>query len=195
MSVYEYQWQCSDYKQLCGFGFSQSSFVKEMYIYICGYSLLDSHVAIRILCACQREKKKKKGRQENGDKNNNTATTYVNTAYEREVLMLQVEFLREQLFTNDSRQRLAPDILDIFCHRFRPASWRHWYRVLVTKWQHSQHTLNFAFRHLPPNSARIGYATEGTLFIYAQLSTDAVSTLWKLWVLIIKYCWSNIASK
>ena len=68
------------------------------------------------------EKKRKKETEEKGDKNNNTATTYVNTAYEREVLMLQVEFLREQLFTNDSRQRLAPDILDIFCHRFWPAS-------------------------------------------------------------------------
>ena len=67
-------------------------------------------------------KEKEKRRQEKGDKNNNTATTYVDTAYEREVLMLQVEFLREQLFTNESRQRLAPDILDIFCHRFRPAS-------------------------------------------------------------------------
>ena len=29
-----------------------------------------------------------------------------------------------------------------------------------------------AFRHLPPNSARFGYATEGALFISAQLSTD-----------------------
>ena len=27
-----------------------------------------------------------------------------------------------------------------------------------------------AFRHLPPNSARTGYATEGALFISAQLS-------------------------
>ena len=41
-----------------------------------------------------------------------------------------------------------------------------------------------AFRHLPPNSARFGYATEGALFISAQLSTDAVSALQKVWVLI-----------
>ena len=43
---------------------------------------------------------------------------------------------------------------------------------------------SIAFRHLPPNSARFGYATEGALFISAQLSTDAVSALRKIWVLI-----------
>ena len=36
------------------------------------------------------------------------------------------------------------------------------------------------FRHLPPNSARFSYATEGVLFISAQLSTDAVSALRKI---------------
>ena len=41
------------------------------------------------------------------------------------------------------------------------------------------HTPTIAFRHLPPNSARFGCATEG-----AQLSTDAVSALRKVWVLI-----------
>ena len=46
------------------------------------------------------------------------------------------------------------------------------------------HTPSIAFRHLPPNSARFGYATEGALFISAQLSTDVVSTLRKVWVLI-----------
>ena len=46
------------------------------------------------------------------------------------------------------------------------------------------HTLSVAFRHLPPNSARFGYATEWALFISAQLSTDAVSALRKVWVLI-----------
>ena len=46
------------------------------------------------------------------------------------------------------------------------------------------HTPSIAFRHLPPNSARFSYATEGALFISAQLSTDAVSTLQKVWVLI-----------
>ena len=34
----------------------------------------------------------------------------------------------------------------------------------------STHTPSIAFRHLPPNSARFGYATEGALFISAQLS-------------------------
>ena len=48
----------------------------------------------------------------------------------------------------------------------------------------TNHTPSIAFRHLPPNSARFSYATEGALFISAQLSTDAVSTLRKVWVLI-----------
>ena len=45
---------------------------------------------------------------------------------------------------------------------------------------HSEH------RFPAPSSkpARIGYATEGALFVSAQLSTDAVSTLRKVWVLI-----------
>ena len=46
------------------------------------------------------------------------------------------------------------------------------------------HTTSIAFRHLPPNSARISYATEGAHFISAQLSTDAVSALRKVWILI-----------
>ena len=46
------------------------------------------------------------------------------------------------------------------------------------------HTPSIAFRHLPPNSARFGYATEGALFTSAQLSTDAVRALRKVLVLI-----------
>ena len=46
------------------------------------------------------------------------------------------------------------------------------------------HTPSIAFGHLPPNSARTGYATKGALFISTQLSTDAVSALWKVWVLV-----------
>ena len=46
------------------------------------------------------------------------------------------------------------------------------------------HTPSIAFQHLPPNSAKYSYATEGALFISAQLSTDAVSALQKVWVLI-----------
>ena len=46
------------------------------------------------------------------------------------------------------------------------------------------HTPSIAFRHLPPNSARFSYATEGALFISAQLSTDAISALRKVRVLI-----------
>ena len=48
----------------------------------------------------------------------------------------------------------------------------------------ANHTPSIAFRHLPPNSARFSYATEGALFIYAQLSTSAVSALRKVRVLI-----------
>ena len=44
-------------------------------------------------------------------------------------------------------------------------------------------TPTIAFRHLPPNSARFSYPTEGALLISAQLSTDAVSALRKVWVL------------
>ena len=43
----------------------------------------------------------------------------------------------------------------------------------------SVHTPSIAFRHRPPNSARFSYATEGALFISAQLSTDAVTTRWR----------------
>ena len=46
------------------------------------------------------------------------------------------------------------------------------------------HTPSTVFRHLPPNSARFSYVTEGALLISAQLSTDAVSALQKVWVLI-----------
>ena len=60
----------------------------------------------------------------------------------------------------------------------------------VMSWLGLLHTLSIAFRHLPPNSARFGYAT---LFISAQLSTDAVSTLRKVWVPYKYGCRSNLA--
>ena len=50
--------------------------------------------------------------------------------------------------------------------------------------ERGHHTPSTAFWHLPPNSARFGYATEGALFISMQLSTNAVSALQKFWVLI-----------
>ena len=50
--------------------------------------------------------------------------------------------------------------------------------------EHPCHTPSITFRHLPPNSARFSYASEGVLFISAQLSSDAVSALRKVWVLI-----------
>ena len=45
-------------------------------------------------------------------------------------------------------------------------------------------TPSIAFRYLPPNSAIFSYANEGTFFISAQLSTDAVSALRKVLVLM-----------
>ena len=47
-----------------------------------------------------------------------------------------------------------------------------------------EHTPSTTFQHLPPNSAGIGYATERACFISVHLSTDAVSALQKVWVLI-----------
>ena len=46
---------------------------------------------------------------------------------------------------------------------------------------HSKHCLPAP----SPNSARTGYTTEEALFISAQLSTDVVSVLQKVWVLAI----------
>ena len=43
---------------------------------------------------------------------------------------------------------------------------------------------SIAFWHLPPNSARFSYTTEGALFISAQISSDAVSALQTVQVLI-----------
>ena len=57
--------------------------------------------------------------------------------------------------------------------------------IIMLSLRHAQwHTPSIVFRHLPPNSARFGYATEGALFTSAQLSTDAVSALRKVRVLI-----------
>ena len=44
--------------------------------------------------------------------------------------------------------------------------------------------ISMAFRHLPPNFAKTGYATEGALFISAQMSNDSDIALRKVWVLI-----------
>ena len=58
---------------------------------------------------------------------------------------------------------------------------------------HESHTPSIAFWHLPPNSARFSYATEGALFISAQLSSDAVSALRKVWVLT--WLWKQPSAK
>ena len=54
----------------------------------------------------------------------------------------------------------------------------------ISATQHKTDTPSVAFRHLSPNSARTGYAAEGAFFIFVQLSTDAVTALRKVWVLI-----------
>ena len=56
-----------------------------------------------------------------------------------------------------------------------------------------RHTPSIAFQHLPPNSARFGYATEGALFISALLSSDTVSALQKVWVLIRQ--WKQLSAQ
>ena len=64
-----------------------------------------------------------------------------------------------------------------------------WHRLDTEIWHAAQgqaHTPSIAFRRLPPDSARFSYATEGALFISAQLSTGAVSALRKVWVLMWK---------
>ena len=45
---------------------------------------------------------------------------------------------------------------------------------------------------LPPNSARISYATEGAFFFSAKLSTNAVNALRKVWVLIRRWKQHNV---
>ena len=57
--------------------------------------------------------------------------------------------------------------------------------LVVVGPRHKQpRSVSIAFRHLPANSARIGYVTKGAFFISAQLSTDAVGVLRNVWVLL-----------
>ena len=48
-------------------------------------------------------------------------------------------------------------------------------------------TPSLPFGTLPPKSAAITYDTEGILFISAHLSTDLVSALRKVWVLLLRH--------
>ena len=52
-----------------------------------------------------------------------------------------------------------------------------WSRFHKTSTHTRLYTPSIAFRHIPPNSARFSYATEGALFISAQLFSDAISAL------------------
>ena len=74
----------------------------------------------------------------------------------------------------------------IFWAVFTAIFWAAFTAIFWAAWSGEpwSHTPSIAFRHLPPNSARFSYATEGALFISMQLSTDVVSALGKIWVLI-----------
>ena len=54
-----------------------------------------------------------------------------------------------------------------------PAPHLTWTAHPLPAWHTGVDPPSIAFWHLPPNSARSGYATEGALFISTQLSTDA----------------------
>ena len=77
---------------------------------------------------------------------------------------------------------------DVYVCTFRPGNFTGWgsegvnFVERFSVW--SPDTPSIAFRHLPPNSACFSYATDGALFISAQLSSDAVSALRKVRVLI-----------
>ena len=59
-----------------------------------------------------------------------------------------------------------------------PPSSKLWHKWL----RHSRDTLSLrAAVHLPPNCGTSGYATQGTLSVSVQLSTDAVSALRRAW--------------
>ena len=91
-------------------------------------------------------------------------------------------FARTGLFTMNNRNG------DLLSHRV-VCDWLtaekvdrgNWFPTASQSWRY---TPSIAFWHLPPNSARFSYATEGALLISAQLSSDAVSALQSVPVLI-----------
>ena len=82
--------------------------------------------------------------------------------------------------TNSNRKRKYLTIKHRLAHRVEC----HVARRVVFSWEGEVTSERLAFRHLPRNTARFSCATEGALFISAQLSTDAVSALRKVWVQI-----------
>ena len=66
-------------------------------------------------------------------------------------------------------------------HHWRGTLYRH-LPPNCQNWLH--HWRGTLYRHLSPKSARTGYTTGRSLFISAQMSTSAVSSLQKVWVLI-----------
>ena len=92
---------------------------------------------------------------------------------------------REATPTQKSARKCAATSRDFLHERLQSAfTLANQLRWIAQYGETPSHTPSIAFRHLPPNPARVSYATEGSLFIAAQLSTDAVSALRKVWVLI-----------
>ena len=86
-----------------------------------------------------------------------------------------------------SRKRSANEQFFCWCANSSKFVTNSSYKTRRAVYNHQQslhHTPSIAFRNLPPDSARFSYTTEGALFISAQLSTDAVSSLRKVRVLI-----------
>ena len=58
-----------------------------------------------------------------------------------------------------------------------------WQNLTALRWPYEAYS-EYRFPEPSPNSARFSYTTKEALFISAQLSIDAVSAIWKNWVLI-----------
>ena len=103
--------------------------------------------------------------------------------------LFSANFIREVGREEGEPYRYDGTLTTRMTHNIRPCmmgSDESHFNVLFSNCEGQSHTPSIAFRHPPPNSARFGYATEGALrFISVQrLSTDAVSALWKVRVLI-----------
>ena len=86
-------------------------------------------------------------------------------------------FTQLLMYSNTERLSRCAVFCTRLCCRRQPAA-----REVLCVTALCEHTPCIAFRQLPPNSARIGYATKRAQFISVQLSTDAVSDPRKVWV-------------
>ena len=92
--------------------------------------------------------------------------------------------LRRASLSGTFLQTLPDLVMPLKRHSLSPRSCPPTRSAPSERFGYYNHTPSIAFRYLPPNSARFSYATEGVLFISAQLSTEAVSALRKVRVLI-----------